>query len=151
MGDNGGVTECIHGLEIGDCEACTPRPTPGETGAARPSERTRRPAGTTRPVATKAAPDVAVRAADNRRYLVVGIDELEDVLGVGPLTESDGWGLQLDAPTTRDQVVLVSALGDPDDIQLLGVANEPARRRVFDELRRLGRTTRVAVNPSWFA
>jgi len=94
---------------------------------------------------------MAVRSADARRYLVLDIDELEDVLETGPLGETEGWRLELGAPTSRERVVLVSALSDPDALVLLGVANEPARRRAAEALRAAGRSARVVVNPAWFA
>ncbi len=149
--------ECIHGLPIGECEVCSPREIPA-TGArlSAPAVRAKRAparaAGAPRPgTSSSGAPGVAVRAVDARRYLVLDIEELGNVLAGGPLGESEGWRLELGAETTRDRVVIVSTLSDPDALQLLGVANEPARRQVSEVLRDTGRVARVVVNPAWFA
>jgi len=140
------TAECIHGLELGDCEVCAPREAPEpRRQAPRASARSRIAAGTPKPATA------SVRSTDPRRYLVLPIDELEDVLEAGPLGEAEGWRLELGAPTSREHVVLVSALADPDAIVLLGVANEPARRRVADALKAASRSARIVVNPAWFA
>ncbi len=139
------VAECIHGLELTECEVCTPRQLPDEL-LQRLAPRSSRHAGAPKPSSAAA---VAVRAAETRRYFVVAIDELADVLA-SPLTEDEAWRLEL-IPTDREQVVIVATLADPDGIQLLGVANEPARRRVTDTLRGTDRSPRVVINPAWFA
>lgn len=156
------MSECIHGLERSACDICSPRQTP---------EPTRRPSAprTARTLASRSAPSVnptSVRSADARCYLVVHRDRLGELLAAGPLGDEAGWKPELgeagafdpfrwpdaqEAGRGSELVVLVSTVADPDALQLVAVANEPARKAVAATLDAAGRRVRLALNPAWFA
>lgn len=160
MTDNRAVTECIHGLEDGACDVCTPRRAPEP---ARPAPRVRAASPTRAP---KAAPGMAVRTSGTRRYLVVHRDRLAELLAAGPLTDESGWRADLGeagafdpirwedaglAERGTELVVLVGTGADPDHLELVAVANQPVRGTVAEILAAAGRSPRLVLNPAWFA
>ena len=164
MRENSGVSqaECIHGLEAGVCDVCNPPPAP----VAPPRRaKTRTPAAAPPIRAGKPLPAVAVRNVAARRYLVVHRDRLAELLAAGPLTDESGWRSDLGAAGAFDPirwedarraeraaelVVLVGSGTDPDHLELVAVANAPARTVVSAILTVAGRSPRLALNPAWF-
>ncbi len=151
------MTDCIHGLDIALCDACTPQQAPESARPAMP----RRTAGTRPPTAAPARPGVKVNQAEQRRYLVVARSRLVEALT--GLDGEDGWRLELgtafdpfrwrdagDVERASDLVVLVAASPAPGELRLVAVANEPVRRSVRDELDSVAVDTRVVLQPSWF-
>ncbi len=148
--------ECIHGLPLDSCESCSPRqgPEPVRRAPVRTLPRqslrsTPLVKASTAARAPKAAPASAVRTA-SRRYLALTHDEFSELIARGPIAETEAWQLEEGAPKTRDTVVIVSALGDADDVQFVAVPNEPIRRALGDVLQTTGRTLRIVVTPAWF-
>ena len=107
-----------------------------------------------------------VRSTPARRYLVVHRDRLVELLAAGPLDDESGWRAELGeagafdpirwedaglAERGAELVVLVGSGADPDRIELVAVANQPARTLVAEILREAGRDPRLVLNPAWFA
>jgi len=155
-------TECIHGLAIGLCDACYPKPKPVEEKRPAPVKRSV-------PARRNAARSVAVAQVnrdEQRIYFVSTIDEFGDVLSDGHLGELsfyDGpedlaWQEHRRAAGVLEQVVLVStrrAVSGQSPvpfgaIQLVAVANSRGQERVKELLALTEFSARVSIYPPWF-
>jgi hypothetical protein len=83
-----------------------------------------------------------------RRHVVVSIDELGAVLD-GTLDAGE-WSTQ-PLVTGFDSVVLVAPTDDVSQVNMIAVANEPARDKVRSALRGREGLPRIGVYPPWFA
>lgn len=155
-------TECIHGLALGLCDICYPKPKPV-------AERKPAPARRSVPARRNAARPAAVPAVnrdEQRIYFVSTIDDLDGLLAAGDLGELgyyDGpeelaWRERRRAADALEQLVLVStrrAVGGRspvplDAIQLVAVANSRGQERVKELLAAGGFAVRVSIYPPWF-
>lgn len=146
------MTECIHGLQIDVCDACSPRQAPE-----RPRVITRAVSGSPR---VPSGP-VGVRGnrVENRVYLVIARTRLSEVLSalddqdwrpeVGSATDAFRWPDASEVERPSDLVVLVANLSGA--LQLLATSNEPARRAVREELDAIGVELRVVLQPTWWS
>ena len=82
-----------------------------------------------------------------------------------PLSDDAGWRTELGddgafdpirwedasaATKASELVVLVGSGEDPENLELVAVANQPARTIVAEILRAAGRSPRLVLNPAWF-
>jgi len=169
MGKNSRVSsaECIHGLEPEACDLCSPRRVEAAPRASAPRARSAANRSPRASAPVKAAePAMRVQQATSRRYLVVHRDRLGELLASAPIDDEAGWRPELGeagafdpirwedaalADRGAELVVLVGSGPDPDHLELVAVANQPARTIVADILREAGRSPRIALNPAWFA
>ncbi|CAN5149205.1 hypothetical protein BH09ACT3_BH09ACT3_14030 [soil metagenome] len=155
-------TECIHGLAVGLCDLCSPKPTPVEEKRSVPLRRSV-------PARRNAVRSVVVAPVDRgeqRIYFVSTIDDLGELLSDGHLGELnfyDGpedlaWQEHRRAPGVLEQVVLVStrrAVSGQSPvpfaaIQLVAVANSRGQERVKELLAASEFSARVSIHPPWF-
>jgi len=108
---------------------------------------------------------VRVSTPLQRLHLVVRIDDLNELLGAGPLTDELGWRdtigigaidsilwpVSTEVERPAELAVIVSSLDDPDAIQFIAVQNEPARARVKQAIGASARDdVKLVLNPAWF-
>ena len=152
------MTECIHGLELAMCDACTPKKVPVAPPAA-PRERAPRASAT--PVKKK-----LIQSDSQRLHVVLTLDDFADVLASGYVEgpiyfhgpEELAWADRRRAANIRDHVVLVTSLGATrgldslplSAVQLIAVANNQAQERVRELLALTALDTKVSVYPPWF-
>ncbi len=150
------MTECIHGLETAMCDVCSPRQTPERpkvsragSGAGRAQKAAAPPAGPSQ---------LKVNRAEERVYLVVARDRLGEVLptladaewrsDLGSATDPFRWPDATVVERPSDLVVLVATFSG--ELQLVAVANEPARRATRDVLTAAGVDVRIVLQPAWW-
>lgn len=150
--------ECIHGLELAMCDACTPKKAPVAAVAA-PRPRVSR--ATVAPVKK-----TLIQSDSQRLHVVLTLDDFGDVLASGYVEdptyfhgpEELAWAERRRAANIRDHVVLVTSLGATRGldtlplgaVQLIAVANNQAQERVRDLLALTSLRTKVSVYPPWF-
>ena len=153
MGEDGGVSECIHGLESDVCDVCSPRRAPERPRAARVS------APRARSAPAPAVASTRTNRVEQRVYLVVARSRLAEVLGaldeqdwrseLGSATDAFRWPDAAEVERPAELAVLVANLAG--EIQVIAAANEPARRAVREELALAGVDARVVLQPGWWA
>jgi hypothetical protein len=152
------MTECIHGLELEMCDACTPKKAPV---APPPAPRDRAPRTTAAPVKK-----TLIQSDSQRLHVVLTLDDFGDVLASGYVEdpiyfhgpEELAWAERRRAANIRDHVVLVTSLGATRGldllplgaVQLIAVANNSAQERVRELLALTNLRTKVSVYPPWF-
>lgn len=152
------MTECIHGLELAMCDACTPKKAPV---APPPAPKVRVPRATAAPVKK-----TLIQSDSQRLHVVLTLDDFADVLASGYVEdpiyfhgpEELAWAERRRAANIRDHVVLVTSLGATRGmdtlplgaVQLIAVANNQAQDRVRELLLLASLGTKVSVYPPWF-
>ncbi len=150
------MPECIHGLELASCDACSPKP----RVRVEPVEAKRRI------VKTPAVRSVKV-SAPTRLHVVLSFGDIADVLADGEIVdpiyfygpEELAWTERRRAADALDQVVLVvpsAAVAGLDTlplsaVQLIAVANIVAQERVRELLALTELRAKVSVHPPWFS
>ena len=151
------MPECIHGLELALCDACSPKP----KIVVEPAEIKRRAAA-----ARATRPSPIKNVSENRLHVVISIDDLPDVLADGEIVdpiyfhgvEEVAWSERRRAPNAARNVVLVTTQGAVagldvmplSTVQLIAVSNIISQEWVRDMLALTDFTPRVAVFPPWF-
>lgn len=152
------MTECIHGLDLAMCDACSPKKAPVAPPAA---PKVRAPRATAAPVKK-----TLIQSDSQRLHVVLTLDDFGDVLASGYVEdpiyfhgpEELAWAERRRAANIRDHVVLVTSLGATRGldslplgaVQLIAVANNQTQDRVRDLLALTDLRTKVSVYPPWF-
>jgi len=157
------MPECIHGLDLAACDACSPKKAPVLLDAAvktpAPRKANARVAGA--PPARKLA-----SRDEQRLHVVLSFDDFAEALTLGEVVdpiyfhgpEELAWRERRRADDALDQVVLVSTYGATNgttalalgSVTLLAVANTVVQARVRELLAATAFKTKVSVYPPWF-
>ena len=149
------MPECIHGLDVGACDVCSPKKAPAVERAA------------PKPRVARTPPARSLRAAAPQRlHVVLSLDDFGDALAAGELAdpiyyvgpEELAWTESRRSPHALENVVLVvsaEAVRGLDvmpltAVQLVAVANNVAQERARELLALTSFAPKVAVHPPWF-
>lgn len=152
------MTECIHGLELAMCDACSPKKAPVAPPVVRAVRAPR--------VVSAPVKKTLIQSDSQRLHVVLTLDDFADVLASGYVEdpiyfhgpEELAWAERRRASNIRDHVVLVTSIGATrgldslplEAVQLIAVANNSAQEKVRELLALTALGTKVSVYPPWF-
>lgn len=157
------MPECIHGLDLAACDACSPKKAPAPVDAAVKTPAVRR--ATARVAGAPPARKLASRD-EQRLHVVLSLEDFTEALELGEVVdpiyfhgpEELAWRERRRADDALEQVVLVSTYGATngttalvlESVTLLAVANTVAQGRVRELLAATPYKTKVSIYPPWF-